>query len=118
MPDGTGLLGKGKRLPRGVGKSSSDRVATVHPVSNGPNSAAAPVEDKRLPLIWRGASHGGAGRSKDLASAADTAIAAAVDELRERQFQQGRSRIFGAKRIGGDDLGMVAFKRIIESPMG
>ena len=47
-------------------------------------------------------------------AAAVAAIADAMDELRDRQFRQGRARMFGAKGIGLDDPGMLAFQRIVE----
>jgi len=50
-----------------------------------------------------------------IAAAADAAIGDAIARLRERQFQQGRARIFGAKGIGRDDPGMVAFRQIVAS---
>ncbi len=50
-----------------------------------------------------------------ITAAAVAAVAEAMDRLRECQFQQGRARIFGAKGVGRDDPGMVAFLRIIES---
>lgn len=50
-----------------------------------------------------------------LASAAAAAVAAALDRFREQPFLQGRARIFGAKGIGRDDPGMVAFQKIVES---
>ena len=50
-----------------------------------------------------------------LVAASATAIGEAMDQLRDRQFRQGRARMFGAKGIGLDDPGMVAFKRIVES---
>jgi dihydroxyacetone kinase-like protein len=43
------------------------------------------------------------------------AIGEAIDQLRDQQFRQGRARMFGAKGIGLDDPGMVAFRRIVES---
>ena len=51
----------------------------------------------------------------NIAAAAIAAVADAMDRLRDCQFQQGRARIFGAKGIGRDDPGMVAFLRIVES---
>jgi phosphoenolpyruvate---glycerone phosphotransferase subunit DhaL len=50
-----------------------------------------------------------------LASAAAAAAGVALDRFREQPFRQGRARIFGAKGIGCDDPGMVAFLRIVES---
>jgi dihydroxyacetone kinase-like protein len=50
-----------------------------------------------------------------LAAAAVAAIEEAMARLRDQQFRQGRARIFGAKGIGRDDPGMVAFQRIVES---
>jgi dihydroxyacetone kinase-like protein len=47
--------------------------------------------------------------------AARAAIAAAIGRLRDQPFRQGRARIFGAKGLGRDDPGMVAFERIVES---
>jgi len=49
-----------------------------------------------------------------LAAAAVAAIQQAVENVRGQQFRQGRARIFGAKGIGLDDPGMVAFQRIVE----
>ena len=49
-----------------------------------------------------------------LAAAAVAAIQEAVASVRGQQFRQGRARIFGAKGIGLDDPGMVAFQRIVE----
>jgi dihydroxyacetone kinase-like protein len=49
-----------------------------------------------------------------LAAAAVAAIQQAVASVRGLQFRQGRARIFGAKGIGLDDPGMVAFQRIVE----
>jgi len=50
-----------------------------------------------------------------LVTASVAAIDEAMDQLRERQFRQGRARMFGAKGIGLDDPGMLAFRRIVES---
>jgi dihydroxyacetone kinase-like protein len=50
-----------------------------------------------------------------LQAAADDAVAAALAAFRDLPFRQGRARIFGAKGLGRDDPGMVAFKRIVES---
>ena len=50
-----------------------------------------------------------------LLAAANRAVAEAINEVRAQPFRQGRARIFGAKGIGRDDPGMVAFKRILES---
>jgi len=50
-----------------------------------------------------------------MAAACVAAVADAMEELRDRQFRQGRARMFGAKGIGLDDPGMLAFKRIVES---
>ena len=50
-----------------------------------------------------------------IADAADRAVASALVRFRELPFRQGRARIFGAKGIGRDDPGMVAFKRIVET---
>jgi dihydroxyacetone kinase-like protein len=47
-------------------------------------------------------------------SAADAAVAAAIERFRERPARQGRARIFGEKSVGRDDPGMVAFKRMLE----
>ncbi len=55
---------------------------------------------------------------EDPAALASAAVEALEDELatfRNRPFQQGRARIFGAKGIGRDDPGMVAFQRIVQS---
>jgi dihydroxyacetone kinase-like protein len=52
-----------------------------------------------------------------LASAIAVAVEDARARLREQPFRQGRARIFGAKGIGRDDPGMVAFQRIVESLM-
>jgi phosphoenolpyruvate---glycerone phosphotransferase subunit DhaL len=49
-----------------------------------------------------------------MAAAAVATIQQAVASVRGRQFRQGRARIFGAKGIGLDDPGMVAFQRIVE----
>ena len=49
-----------------------------------------------------------------MVEAARVAIAAAIDRLRDQPFR-GRARIFGAKGLGRDDPGMVAFERIVES---
>lgn len=48
-------------------------------------------------------------------AAVDQSIEAVMQEFRDRPFRQGRARIFGAKGIGRDDPGMVAFKRMVES---
>jgi dihydroxyacetone kinase-like protein len=53
--------------------------------------------------------------SAAMASEAARAIAGAIVQLRGLPFRQGRARIFGAKGIGRDDPGMVAFERIVES---
>ncbi|MCC6861123.1 MAG: dihydroxyacetone kinase subunit L [Bryobacterales bacterium] len=53
-----------------------------------------------------------------LVEAAGQGVAAAMDALRERPFRQGRARIFGAKGIGRDDPGMVAFQRMVEGLAG
>jgi len=50
-----------------------------------------------------------------MASAANEAVASALDRFRDQSSRQGRARIFGDKSIGQDDPGMVAFKRILES---
>jgi dihydroxyacetone kinase-like protein len=50
-----------------------------------------------------------------LVIASVAAIDEAMDQLRDRQFRQGRARMFGAKGIGLDDPGMVAFWRLVES---
>ena len=50
-----------------------------------------------------------------MASAANEAVASALERFRRQPSRQGRARIFGDKSIGKDDPGMVAFKRIIES---
>jgi dihydroxyacetone kinase-like protein len=50
-----------------------------------------------------------------MASAANEAVASALDHFRDQSSRQGRARIFGDKSIGQDDPGMVAFKRILES---
>jgi dihydroxyacetone kinase-like protein len=50
-----------------------------------------------------------------MVEAARVAIAAAIGRLRDQPFRQGRARIFGAKGLGRDDPGMVAFERIVES---
>jgi hypothetical protein len=50
-----------------------------------------------------------------ITAAADQAIHEVIQEFRDRPFRQGRARIFGAKGIGRDDPGMVAFKRVVES---
>jgi len=50
-----------------------------------------------------------------LLSAADRAIAATIDQYRDRPFRQGRARIFSSNAIGLDDPGMVAMKRIVEA---
>jgi len=52
---------------------------------------------------------------ESLVAASVTAIGEALDRLRDQQFRQGRARMFGAKGIGLDDPGMVAFRRIVES---
>jgi dihydroxyacetone kinase-like protein len=48
-------------------------------------------------------------------AAADAAVAGALDRFRDQLSKQGRARIWGEKRIGRDDPGMVALKRMIES---
>ncbi len=48
-------------------------------------------------------------------AATDEAVAGALESYRDRLSRQGRARIWGAKSIGRDDPGMVAFKRMIES---
>ena len=50
-----------------------------------------------------------------MASAANEAVASALEHFRSQPSRQGRARIFGDKSIGQDDPGMVAFKRILES---
>jgi dihydroxyacetone kinase-like protein len=50
-----------------------------------------------------------------MAHGADQAVASAIERFRELPFRQGRARIFGAKGVGRDDPGMVAFKRIVEA---
>jgi dihydroxyacetone kinase-like protein len=50
-----------------------------------------------------------------MVEAARAAIAAAIERLRNQPFRQGRARIFGAKGLGRDDPGMIAFERIVES---
>ena len=50
-----------------------------------------------------------------LVAASVAAISEAMDQLRDQQFRQGRARMFGAKGIGLDDPGMLAFRRIVES---
>ena len=57
----------------------------------------------------------GLGEPAALVAAASHAVDAAMAELRNRPFRQGRARIFGEKGLGRDDPGMVAFKRIIDS---
>jgi dihydroxyacetone kinase-like protein len=57
----------------------------------------------------------GLGDPERLAAASVAAIGEAMDRLRDQQFRQGRARMFGAKGIGLDDPGMVAFRRIVES---
>ena len=47
--------------------------------------------------------------------AARPAVQAAIDRVRDLPFRQGRARIFGAKGLGRDDPGMIAFQRIVES---
>jgi dihydroxyacetone kinase-like protein len=47
--------------------------------------------------------------------AARPAVQAAIDRVRDLLFRQGRARIFGAKGLGRDDPGMIAFQRIVES---
>jgi dihydroxyacetone kinase-like protein len=51
----------------------------------------------------------------DMVAAARAAVAAAIAQVRDRPFRQGRARIFGAKGLGRDDPGMIAFERIVES---
>jgi dihydroxyacetone kinase-like protein len=46
---------------------------------------------------------------------ARAAVAAAIAQFRDLPFRQGRARIFGAKGLGRDDPGMIAFERIVES---
>ncbi len=41
-------------------------------------------------------------------------IGAAIQRFRDLPFRQGRARIFGAKGIGKDDPGMIAFQRMVE----
>ncbi len=50
-----------------------------------------------------------------LSKAAVRAVQDALGRLRDQPFKQGRARIFGAKGIGLDDPGMVAFLRVLES---
>ena len=50
----------------------------------------------------------------EIATAADDAIADALEQFRDQPSRQGRARIFGDKSIGLDDPGMIAFKRIVE----
>lgn len=50
-----------------------------------------------------------------MVSAANEAVALALERFRNQTSRQGRARIFGDKSIGQDDPGMVAFKRILES---
>jgi dihydroxyacetone kinase-like protein len=50
-----------------------------------------------------------------LVTAADKAVEAVIMQFRERPSRQGRARIFGAKSVGRDDPGMVAFRRMIEA---
>jgi dihydroxyacetone kinase-like protein len=57
----------------------------------------------------------GLGDPDRLVAASLAAIGEAMDQVRDRQFRQGRARMFGAKGIGLDDPGMVAFRRIVES---
>jgi dihydroxyacetone kinase-like protein len=52
---------------------------------------------------------------QQMALAADEAVAAALERLRQQPAKQGRARIFGDKSVGRDDPGMVAFKRMIEA---
>lgn len=49
-----------------------------------------------------------------LVEAAGQSVATATERLRDCPFRQGRARIFGAKGIGRDDPGMIAFQRILE----
>lgn len=50
---------------------------------------------------------------QEIIAAADSAVAAAIEEFRNQPAKQGRARIFGEKSIGRDDPGMVAFKCMI-----
>jgi dihydroxyacetone kinase-like protein len=49
-----------------------------------------------------------------MASAANEAVASAIERFRGQPSRQDRARIFGDRSIGKDDPGMVAFKRILE----
>jgi len=48
-----------------------------------------------------------------MAQAADHAVRECLESFRGRPALQGRARIFGAKTVGKDDPGMVAFAKII-----
>ena len=50
-----------------------------------------------------------------MVEAARAAVAEAIARVRDMPFRQGRARIFGAKGLGRDDPGMIAFQRIVES---
>lgn len=56
----------------------------------------------------------GLGDPEQLVAASVTAIDEAMRRLRDQQFRQGRARMFGAKGVGLDDPGMLAFKHIVE----
>ena len=47
--------------------------------------------------------------------AINDAVTSTIDEFRSRQSKIGRARIFSEKSIGLDDLGMLAFRKMLEA---
>ncbi len=56
----------------------------------------------------------GLGDPAELLVAADRAIDRALDGFRARPNRLGRARMFGAKSVGLDDPGMLAFRRLLD----
>ncbi len=57
----------------------------------------------------------GLSTAKELSGAALASCHKTLDTFRDRQAQQGRARFYGAKSVGKDDPGMLAFTRVVEA---